>query len=86
MLMYLKKFQSASLARYIWVKVHSKVEWYEECILYPYENIRMKTVEIVLRRENRERGKVMEGVNSTKIYFKHKCKYNTVLSCTTIIC
>jgi hypothetical protein len=51
-----------------------------------YENRKMKPVEIVLRRGKRERGKMMEEVNPTKIYFKHECKYHNVSPCTTIIC
>jgi hypothetical protein len=41
-----------------------------------YENRRMKPVEIVLRREEEGRGRRMEGVNPTKIYCKHICKYH----------
>jgi hypothetical protein len=39
----------------------------------------MKPVEIVLRKGEGERGRRMEGVNSTKIYFRHICKYPDVL-------
>jgi hypothetical protein len=42
------------------------------CLVFIYENGRMKPVEIVLRRERRI---MMEGVNPNKIYFKHLCKY-----------
>jgi hypothetical protein len=38
-----------------------------------YENRRMKSVEIVLRREDGEEG-MMEGANLIKIYYKHICK------------
>jgi hypothetical protein len=31
----------------------------------------MKSVEIVLRRGKRGKGRMMEGVNITEIYFKH---------------
>jgi methylphosphotriester-DNA--protein-cysteine methyltransferase len=51
-----------------------------------YENRRMKSVEIVLRREEGGRGRMMEGVNLTKIYCKHICKYHNVSPCTAIIC
>jgi hypothetical protein len=50
-----------------------------------YENRRMKPVEIVLRREG-GRGRTIEGVNPTKIYCKHVCKYYNVSPCITIIC
>jgi hypothetical protein len=45
----------------------------------------MKPVEIVLRRGEKGRGRMMEGVNPVKIYFKHVCKYHNASSCTTII-
>jgi hypothetical protein len=38
----------------------------------------MKPVEIVLRRGDEEGGRKMEGVNLTKIYCKHICKYHNV--------
>jgi hypothetical protein len=38
----------------------------------------MKPVEIVLRRWERGRGRKMEGVNPTKIYFKHTCSWAPV--------
>jgi hypothetical protein len=48
--------------------------------VFVYENRRMKPVEIVLGRGGRERrgGRAMEGVNLTKIYCKHICKYHHV--------
>jgi hypothetical protein len=39
--------------------------------VFMYENRRKKPVEIILRR-----GRMMEGVNLTKIYCKHICKYH----------
>jgi methylphosphotriester-DNA--protein-cysteine methyltransferase len=51
-----------------------------------YKNRRMKPVEIVLRRREERRGRTMEGVNPTKIYCKHICKYCNVSPFTTIIC
>jgi hypothetical protein len=38
----------------------------------------MKTVEIVLRRERGVKRKNDGGVNLTKIYCKHICKYHSV--------
>jgi hypothetical protein len=49
-----------------------------------YGNRGMKPVEIVLRMGG-GKGRMMEGVNLTKIYCKHKCKYDNVPPCTTII-
>jgi hypothetical protein len=46
-----------------------------------YENRKMKPAEIVGRREG-----TMEGVNLTKINYKHICKYHSVSPCTTIVC
>jgi hypothetical protein len=43
--------------------------------VYIYKNRRMKPVEIVLRRGEDRRGIMMKGVNTTKIYCKHICKY-----------
>jgi hypothetical protein len=43
-----------------------------------YENRRMKPVKIVLRRGEERRGRMMERVNLTKIYFKHVFKYVNV--------
>jgi hypothetical protein len=53
---------------------------------FMYENRRMKPVEIVLRRAEGGRRRMMEGVNLTTIYCKHICKYCNVSPCTTIIC
>jgi hypothetical protein len=46
--------------------------------LFIYENRRMKPVGIVLRSGEEERERTMEGVNLTKIYCKHICKYHSV--------
>jgi hypothetical protein len=43
-----------------------------------YENRIMKPVEIVLRMGKDRRGRMMEEVNLTKIYFKHIYKYHNV--------
>jgi hypothetical protein len=43
-----------------------------------FENIRMKPIEIVLRRGEKGRGRMMEGVNLTKIHCKHICKYHNI--------
>jgi hypothetical protein len=43
-----------------------------------YENRRMKSVEIVLRSGEEGRGRTMEGVNPSKAYYKHICKYHNV--------
>jgi hypothetical protein len=48
---------------------------YDECISYSYESRRMKPDEIVLRRGG---GRIMEGVNITKIYCQHIYKYHSV--------
>jgi hypothetical protein len=56
------------------------------CIfLFIYENRRMKSIEIVLRRG---RGTTNNdgGVNLIKIYCKHICKCHNVSACATIIC
>jgi hypothetical protein len=42
------------------------------CFITIHENRRVKPVEIVLRKEKGGRGRTMEGVNSAKIYFKHR--------------
>jgi hypothetical protein len=55
------------------------------CFLSTYENRRMKSVEIVLRRKAGGRGRMMEGINPTRIYSKHMCKYHNVSPCTTNI-
>jgi hypothetical protein len=48
-----------------------------------YEKRRIKPTGIVLRSgEREERGRTMEGVNLTKIYCKHICKYHNVCPCT----
>jgi hypothetical protein len=49
------------------------------------ENRRMKPIEIVLRRGEGRKRRTMEGVNLTKIYCKHTCKYHNVSPYTTII-
>jgi hypothetical protein len=46
----------------------------------------MTPVEIVLRREGGERGRMMEEVTPTQIYLKHIGKYHNVSPCITIIC
>jgi hypothetical protein len=33
-----------------------------------------------------ERGRMMEGINLTKIYCKHICNYYSVSSCKNIVC
>jgi hypothetical protein len=38
----------------------------------------MKSVEIVLRNGLGEGGRMMEGVNPAKKYFKHICNYHNV--------
>jgi hypothetical protein len=51
---------------------------YGECIfVFVYEKRRIKPVEIVLSGGG-ERGITMEGVNLTKIYYKHICKYHSI--------
>jgi hypothetical protein len=45
----------------------------------------MKPVEIVLR-SGRGKGRMMEGINPTKIYFKHISKFHNVSTCANIIC
>jgi hypothetical protein len=47
------------------------------------ENRRMKPIEIVPRSGGGRRGKMIEGMNPTKIYCKHICKYHNVFLCTT---
>jgi hypothetical protein len=52
------------------------------CFASIYENRRIKPVEIVLRSG---RGRKNDGgVNPTKMYFNHICKYYSVSPCTTI--
>jgi hypothetical protein len=41
----------------------------------------MKPVEIVL---GGGKGEKMKGLNPTKVYFKHVCKYHNVSHCTNI--
>jgi hypothetical protein len=53
--------------------------------VFIHENRRMKPVEIVLRRGEEERGKIMKGVDPAKIYFKHTYKYLNISPCKTII-
>jgi hypothetical protein len=50
--------------------------------VFIYEKKRMKPVEIVLRRREDGRGRMMEGVKLIKIYHKHICKYCNVSPCT----
>jgi hypothetical protein len=46
----------------------------------------MKLVEIGLRMGEGGSGRMMEGVNPTKINFKYICKYHKLSPCTTISC
>jgi hypothetical protein len=46
----------------------------------------MKPVGIVVRSGERERGRTTEGVNPTKIYFKHIYKYHSVFPYIIIMC
>jgi hypothetical protein len=55
------------------------------CFVSMYENRRVKPVEIVLRREEGGSRQKIEGINPTKIYCKHICKYHSVSTCITII-
>jgi hypothetical protein len=55
---------------------------YGGCVLYPY----LKIEEGHLLRAVRGRGRKMEGVNLTKIYCKHICKYHDISPCTNVIC
>jgi hypothetical protein len=48
------------------------------CFASIHENRRMKSAEIVLRRRKGGRGRTMETVNPTDIYFKPICKYYSV--------
>jgi hypothetical protein len=54
--------------------------------VFIYGNRILKPIEIVLRRVGEKRGRMMEGVNLTKIYYKHICKYHNISPCRTIIC
>jgi hypothetical protein len=54
--------------------------------VFIYENRRMKPVEIVLRRKGEGRGRTMEGINPSKIYFKYICKCHNVSPCTAMVC
>jgi hypothetical protein len=56
------------------------------CFVSIYENTRMKPIEIILRKGEGIRGRMMEGVDPTKIYFKHICEYHSISPSTTIIC
>jgi hypothetical protein len=51
------------------------------CFVYSYENRTMMLVEIVLWRRRRESGKMIEGVNLTKVNYKHiwKCQNESFL-------
>jgi hypothetical protein len=55
-------------------------------LVFRYENRRIKSVEIVLRREESRGGRKMEGVNLTKIYCKHIHKYHNVPTVQLYIC
>jgi hypothetical protein len=46
----------------------------------------MKLVEIVQVGRERGTGRMMEGVNPTKIHFKHIGKYPSLSLCTIIMC
>jgi hypothetical protein len=46
----------------------------------------MKTVKIVLKSRRGGRGKMMEGVNPAKIYYKHIGEHHTISPYITIIC
>jgi hypothetical protein len=50
-----------------------------------YDNRRMKPVEIVLRRQGREK-REDDGEGKSKIHCKHIHKYHNAALCTTIIC
>jgi hypothetical protein len=53
--------------------------------VFIYENRRMKSVEIVLRREwGGEEGERWR--DSSKVYYRRICKYQNVSLCTTITC
>jgi hypothetical protein len=71
-----------------WHKERVNEGVYGGCVFVSiYENRRMKPLEIVIKRGGRrERGRMMEGVNPTKIYYKCICKYHNVSPCITIIC
>jgi hypothetical protein len=45
-----------------------------------YESRTMKSVEIILRKVEGRRGRMMEGVNLIKIYCKHICKMSQYIS------
>jgi hypothetical protein len=53
------------------------------CFESIYENKRMKSVEIVVKRKGEKEN--IEGSKS-KIYFKHTFKYHNVSPCTIIVC
>jgi hypothetical protein len=55
-------------------------------LLFIYGKGKMKPAEIVLRRRGGRNRENNGGVNLTKIYCKHMCKYHNVSPCTTVIC
>jgi hypothetical protein len=54
--------------------------------IYLYGIRKMKVVEIVLRREGGGWGRIMEGVNVTKVHCKHIWKCHNEIPCTTNVC
>jgi hypothetical protein len=50
-----------------------------------YERRTMKSVEIILRRIEVGRGRMMEGVNLIKIYCKHICKMSQYISSVQLL-
>jgi hypothetical protein len=61
---------------------------YSECTLYTYkfENRTMKPVEIVPRSREGGCGRMIEGVNLIKTYYKHICKRHNEPPHTTNTC
>jgi hypothetical protein len=51
---------------------------YGGCILYPYMKMEEWNCWNCSKKGGRWEERKMEGVNSTKIYFKHICKYHNI--------
>jgi hypothetical protein len=47
---------------------------------------RMRSIKIFIRKDRGWKRENDGGVNLTKLYFKHICRYHNVFPCTTVKC
>jgi hypothetical protein len=55
-----------------------------DAFIFIYENKSRRPIEIVLRDREEGRGRMMEGINRTKMHCEHIGKYHNVSPCGTI--